>query len=49
VELILHGSSSYGLIGLDVLKQWIIELNGPNEFFKIRQLQETSESGRNRT
>jgi hypothetical protein len=46
VELILHGSSSYGLIGLDALKQWIIELNGPNEFFKIRQPQETSESGR---
>lgn len=48
VELILHGSDRHGLIGLDVLKQWIVELNGPNEFFKIRQ-QEISESGRNRT
>ena len=34
-ELVLHGSDRHGLLGLDILKHWIVKLNGPNEFFAI--------------
>jgi hypothetical protein len=35
VELILHGSASHGLIGLEVLRNWVIKFDGQNEFFTI--------------
>jgi len=34
-ELILHGSDRHGLLGLDILKHWIVEFDGPNQFFKV--------------
>jgi len=34
-ELIFHGSAPHGLLGLDILKHWIVRFDGPNEFFKI--------------
>jgi len=34
-ELILQGSDRHGLLGLDILKYWIIKFDGPNQFFKI--------------
>ena len=36
-ELVLHGSSRYGLLGLEILKHWIIRFNGPDEFFAITE------------
>ena len=34
-ELILHGRSQHGLLGLDILKHWTIKFDGPNRFFII--------------
>lgn len=34
-ELILHGSARHGLLGLDILKNWTVKFDGPNELFKI--------------
>lgn len=34
-ELVLHGSDRHGLLGLDILKNWIVNFNGLNEFFTI--------------
>ena len=34
-ELILHGSARHGLLVLDILKQWTVKFDGPNELFKI--------------
>jgi len=33
--LVLHGTAQRGLLGLDILKHWIVKFDGPNEFFKI--------------
>lgn len=35
-ELILHGSSHHGLLGLDVLKHWITKFDGPNQNLTIK-------------
>jgi len=31
VELIMQGRSSYALLGLEVLRQWIVEFDGPGQ------------------
>jgi len=36
-ELVLHGSSRHGLIGLDILKRWTAKFDGPNEFLTITE------------
>jgi hypothetical protein len=36
-ELILHGSSRHGLIGLDILKHWIATFDGLNELLTIKE------------
>jgi len=34
-ELVLHGTDHHGLLGLDILKHWIVGFDGPDQFFKI--------------
>jgi len=36
-ELIFNGTDPHGLLGLDVLKNWILTFNGPNENFEIKK------------
>jgi hypothetical protein len=36
-ELIFHGGDRHGLLGLDILKNWILTFNGPNEVFEIKK------------
>lgn len=40
VELILHGRDNYGLLGLGVLNRWIVNFDGPKEFFRIKHPEE---------
>jgi len=35
VELIMQGHSSYGLLGLEVLKRWIVKFNGPSQLLEF--------------
>jgi hypothetical protein len=34
-EIIFHGQDRHGLLGLDILRNWIIKFDGPSQFFKI--------------
>ena len=34
-EIVFHGADRYGLLGLDILRNWIIAFDGPNQFFRI--------------
>lgn len=34
-HLILQGSSNYGLLGLEILRHFIAEFDGPNQLFKV--------------
>jgi hypothetical protein len=34
-ELIMQGNLNYGLVGLDVLKRWIITFNGPAQILEF--------------
>src|SRR5271157_2857076 len=37
-EIVFQGTNNYGLIGLDILKNWTIKFDGLNQFFKISRL-----------
>jgi len=41
VELVLHGSSRHGLLGLEILKYWITKFDGPNQFLTIMSARHT--------
>jgi len=45
VELVLHGSNRYGLLGLEILKHWIAKFDGPNEFLAITSALVTPNNG----
>ena len=34
-EMIFHGQDRHGLIGLDILRNWIVKFDGPSQFFRI--------------
>ena len=34
-ELVLHGRSRYGLLGLEILRYWIAKFDGPNDLLTI--------------
>jgi hypothetical protein len=34
-EIIFHGQDRHGLLGLDVLKNWIVKFDGPGQNFRI--------------
>ncbi len=38
--LVLQGSSDHGLLGLEVLNNWLLMFNGPNRSFKISHPEE---------